>query len=107
MGVLEEQHAQHEQRLRQAEKRLDEHMERLDSGDSRMNAIEEKVDLNNAMTERIDKNTTALLGIFNAFEGAAKVGGWVGALVKWVSMFVIAIGVLWWALKTGELPKKL
>lgn len=79
---------------------------RFEKTDDRIATVEHKVDLNNAMTARIETNTAEILAIFAAFQGFQKVSGWAGKLILWIAGILLAIGVIWWAFKTGEFPKK-
>lgn len=107
MGVLEQgQSLVGDEWKRHVDNSIDGHMERLDKGDERFDRLERKLDANNASTDRIEQNTSAILEIFEAFRGFAKVGGWVGGTIKWVAALVVAIGIVVYFFKTGDLPRK-
>lgn len=104
MGILEEQHAAHEERLRDAERRLDEQQERLEAGDARMNDFAMALQKNNDASERIEKGVKEILSIFTALKGFVTVGGWLGTGIKWAAGLIVAAGVVWLVIKTGDLP---
>lgn len=107
MGVLEERRALDEEWRRRVDTTLDEHMERLDAGDTRMTELAEKMDTNNNMTAEIKSNTATLVGWVNNIKGFNNVTNWAFAMLIKASVIIIAAGVVFWFVKTGDLPRKL
>lgn len=105
MGMLEQAQVSDANWRQSVNARLDEHMERLDAGDERMSKLEYAIGTNTEITKRIDEGVAEMLEIFAAVRGFAKVGGWIGSAIKWVAAVVIALGVLYWFWKTGDLPR--
>lgn len=87
-------------------RRLQEHFDRLEAGDIRMNAIEDKIDHNTDVTERVEKNTKIVVTWVTNITGFKNVVDWVGALFLKLAAFVGACGILYWAVATGQLPKR-
>lgn len=120
MGVLEDAQVAEQRWRDQVDRRLAEtfdaltdHEERFNRGNDRftrgevrMTELAGEMAKNNEMTARIDTNTAEIREIFEAVKGVVKVGGWLGRSVMWAAGLAIAIGVLVWWYKTGELPKK-
>lgn len=114
MGVLEQgQVLVGEDWKRDVESRLEEHSNRLLAGNERFERTEKRigevadaVDANTAITEKTAKNVEKLVDIFQAFDGFVRVGGWLGNTVKWVAGVLICGAVIYWFVKTGDLPKK-
>jgi hypothetical protein len=118
MGVLEEHQVTIEALRKHVDRGLDEIRdqftdveEKFNRGnkrftelEERQNQFEEKLDANNAMTAKGLANTDRLVEIFTAFEGFVKVGGWMGNALKWFAAVAIAVGVIWYVLKTGGPP---
>lgn len=95
------------ERLEEHERKLGEHAKALEDGRARMNNLDQAIADNTAITKRIDSGVADLVEIFAAFKGFVKVGGWVGTLMKWAAGLLVAIGVIYLAAKTGELPRKM
>ena len=114
MGKLEEgQILVGEDWRRDVNAALEEHTNRFIAGnvrfertERRLEEVAEMVEKNTAITQRIEANTAELLGIFTAVQGFVKVGGWMGKAVLWVGAILLAMGIIYWWWKTGDLPKK-
>lgn len=128
MGVLEEgQTIVAEAWKRDVSTRLDDHFEKIEEfgekfkrgndrferGEKRIEEVadevgkaNEAISKNTEITERIEEKVDRFLTIFEALEGFITVGGWMGKLVLFVAAVVVALGILYWVWKTGDLPKK-
>jgi hypothetical protein len=103
---VEDRLGEHFDGLTELESRLNRGNERFATGEKRMSEIETKLDANTVLTAKIAGDTGEILKIFKAFQGFVLVGGWLGNTIKWTVGVVIACGIAWYFLKTGELPKK-
>jgi hypothetical protein len=113
MGVLEEQQVADANWRRDVDRRLDQHFERLESGEERMNAMALQVEENTTITREgrdiakaVKDDTAELVKVANAFKGAATVMGWLQKSILFLAAMLVAGGILWWFVKTGEIPKK-
>lgn len=127
MGVLEQQHIADQRWRDDVSRRLDEHFEkiedhdrllavhsekfargndRFEEGEDRMTGLETKVQLNNEMTERIENNIATMLLYWQNFMGFKAVSKGIFSIVVGASVFIIALGVIWYFLSTGQLPRK-
>ncbi|MBI3983830.1 hypothetical protein HY346_00860 [Candidatus Microgenomates bacterium] len=82
---------------------------RCTSIEARCTTIEEKLDKNTAATERVEKNTSEIVGAWKALSGGLKVLGWLGIVAKYMAYVlgaVSAAGGAWYAITHwGEAPK--
>lgn len=72
----------------------------------RVTALEEGMATNTKLTQEVKANTDEIVSAFEAMKGAFTVAGWMGKFAKWVTVIVVAVGILYWAAKTGDLPRK-
>jgi hypothetical protein len=113
MGILEQQQVADQRWRAEVDRTLEEHMERLglletrgEESEKRMTSIELKLDENTKLTAQINTNTGALVTWVANITGFKNTVKWLGGLVLWLSITAAALGMLWWIVKTGELPHK-
>jgi hypothetical protein len=79
---------------------------RVTAGEALVSELTAKLEENTKITQRIDAGVGEILSIFAALKGFVTVGGWLGTAIKWVAGVLIAAGIIWLVLKTGDLPRK-
>lgn len=113
MGILEDAQMADQMWRADVSRRLDEHFEAIErhaellaEGDRRMRALADAIDENTVITKRIDDSTSTIVKGFKAIEGFSTVTGWLGKAVLVTGAIILALGVIYWYFKTGELPRK-
>lgn len=113
MGVLEQQQVVDQNWRKEVDRQLDEHFERLNrheellqEGDARMTALSEKIDANTTITKRIETNTGTLVKWVENVTGFKNTVNWFASLLLKLAAIAVALGIVVWWLRTGELPRK-
>ena len=71
-----------------------------------MTALDEKISQNNTMTAAIQTDTALIVKWVKNITGFNEVMNWLLALLLKVAAALAALGVVYWAFTTGQLPKK-
>lgn len=106
MGVLEQNQVADAEWRRRVDNTLDAHFERLERGDTKFDELDRKIAENTKITTNTSNDVKELLAIFKPLTGFFTVTGWMGKGLVWVAAIVIAAGVIFWYVKTGDLPRK-
>jgi type I site-specific restriction endonuclease len=107
MGVHEEGQAIVTKKWQESvDRALEEHMERLDKGDDRFDSLEQAINSNTEITQRVETNTKAVVTWVNNVTGFKNVVDWLGELALKFAAVLAAVTVLWYAVSTGHLPAK-
>lgn len=120
MGVLE--HAQvadgewrkrvdstlddHRDQLAEFESKFNRGNARFAEGEARMADLERKLDANNLMTSTIQADTKELVTWTKNITGFNSIAKWLGDILLKLAAVIVACGIIYWFLHTGQLPKK-
>lgn len=96
--------ADHEERFNRGNDRFTAQDREIAALRTDVQASREELAVNTEIGQRTEKAVKEILGIFGAFQGFVKVGGWLGTLVKWIAGVAIAFGILVYIWKTGQPP---
>lgn len=98
--------SEHGERLDEIDERLKDGANRMDNMGYQYRLLNQQVKENTEITKRIDGNTAGMVEQFRNLLGFSAVMWFIFRFVLGASAMIIAIGVIYWFVHTGELPRK-